>query len=278
MVSKKVGFSKTRILFVFGALFACGAFVGVGIANWGHAVKNKSVQEPVVEQINGDDTAQGDGAVASAIRAFVEREKNKPANNDDAETLTTCQAVEKVLMQRLNNNDGHCGDDSSDLETLQKLVNYGCSENRDKFMQMLNNKQAILDVACVGYVSDNWGVFRNIETTCGKIEESLKARMPVAYADSGADEHIDRAKIYAIMSERGCPENAEKYIEMARQELEIARAIRDDNFNEPDTIEVVETYKRLKMQRDAQEVFDKVKKLTNPAIDFIMQVEKIINE
>ncbi len=66
--------------------------------------------------------------------------------------------------------------------------------------------------------------------------------------------------------------------ELAKQELDIARALQDDKFNENETIEVVETYKRLKMQQDAQEIFDKVKKLTNPAIDFIMQVEKIINE
>ncbi len=32
------------------------------------------------------------------------------------------------------------------------------------------------------------------------------------------------------------------------------------------------------MQQDAEEIFNKAKKLTNPAIDFIMQVEKIINE
>ena len=65
---------------------------------------------------------------------------------------------------------------------------------------------------------------------------------------------------------------------MAQQELEIARALQDDKFSEDDTIEVVETYKRLNMQAAAQEIFDVAKKLTNPAIDFILEVEKIINE
>jgi hypothetical protein len=93
-----------------------------------------------------------------------------------------------------------------------------------------------------------------------------------------ADERIDRAKIYAVMAERGCPENSARYVEMAKQELDIARGISDDKFNQEDAIEVVETYKRLKMQSDAEEIFEKAKKMTNPAIDFIMQIGKIINE
>ena len=36
-------------------------------------------------------------------------------------------------------------------------------------------------------------------------------------------------------------------------------------FSENDTIEVVETYKRLNMQAAAQEIFDVAKKLTNHA-------------
>ena len=65
---------------------------------------------------------------------------------------------------------------------------------------------------------------------------------------------------------------------MAKQELEIARALEDDKFDNDDTIEVVETYKRINMQAAAEEIFETAKKLTNPAIDFILEVEKIINE
>ena len=245
MLDKNQKFSRVKVWTVFIILFVCGAFVGIGIANWNHHIAVKKVQsnEQVVQ-----------------------------------ENLTSCQAVEKVLIRNLYNDDGECEHDNRDLETLQKLINYGCPENRDKFIQMANNKRAILDVACAGYVSDNYDVFNNIETTCGKIEESLKARMPRVYADSRAEEHIERAKIYAMMAEKGCPENSQKNTDLAKQELEIARGISDDKFNEEETIEAVETYKRLKMQQDAQEILDKAKKLTNPAIDFIMQVEKIINE
>ncbi len=60
--------------------------------------------------------------------------------------------------------------------------------------------------------------------------------------------------------------------------MEIARALRDDYFNRNETLEVVETYKRLEMKQAAADVLDKVQKLTDPAIDFIIQVQKIIEE
>ena len=115
-------------------------------------------------------------------------------------------------------------------------------------------------------------------STCQQIENLLTKRLEyVGSMDS--DDHIDNAKIYANLSERGCPENSQKYVELAKQELEIARALEDDDVShQRETIEIVETYKRLKMQNAAQEILDKAKKITNPAIDFIIELEKIINE
>ena len=114
--------------------------------------------------------------------------------------------------------------------------------------------------------------------TCGKIEEILSKRLNPA--DSlNANYHIDNAKIYANLSERGCPENSEMYKAMAAQELEIVRALNDDKlYDDQESIEIVETYKRLKMQAEAARMIEKAKKLTNPAIDFIIQLEKIIEE
>ena len=114
------------------------------------------------------------------------------------------------------------------------------------------------------------------QDVCVEVERLLMRRLPDATDD--ANDRIDRAKLYASLAERGCPENSAAYIELARQELEIARAIENDEFNHEETIEVVETYKRINMQAAAEEIFEKAKKLTNPAIDFIIQVEKIINE
>ena len=83
------------------------------------------------------------------------------------------------------------------------------------------------------------------------------------------------------MSERGCPgSSVSKYQELAKQELEIARALKDDDIehNPQESVEIVETYKRLQMQAEAERMLEKAKKLTNPAIDFIIQLEKIIEE
>ena len=117
------------------------------------------------------------------------------------------------------------------------------------------------------------------ETTCGQIERILSKEL-YAIDSSDSESHVDNAKIYANLSERGCAENSAKYKELAKQELEIARALNDDNIQKDpeESVEIVETYKRLKMQAEAERMIEKAKKLTNPAIDFIIQLEKIINE
>lgn len=113
------------------------------------------------------------------------------------------------------------------------------------------------------------------EKTCARIEEEMLIRIDDSW---NTDSHLDNAKVYSILAERGCPENSQKYVDLAKQEIAIARALEDDKFSEGETLEVVETYKRINMQAAAEEVFEKAKQLTNPAIDFILQVEKIINE
>ena len=118
----------------------------------------------------------------------------------------------------------------------------------------------------------------NTKQTCTLIEESLLVRLPDGDAHATPDMRIERAKIFAILSERGCPENSSQYQNLAKQELAIARALTDDEFKNSETIEVVETYKRLNMQAAAEEIFETAKKLTDPAIDVILEVEKIINE
>ena len=121
------------------------------------------------------------------------------------------------------------------------------------------------------------------ETTCGKIERVLIPELECVdgheiCGNSGI--HINNAKIYANLSERGCPENSEKFKALAKQELEIARALTDDDIEHRngESVEIVETYKRLQMQQEAERMIEKAKKLTNPAIDFIIQLEKIIEE
>lgn len=149
------------------------------------------------------------------------------------------------------------------------MVGVGINSNSEK-NSAINTAQASVQP---GPEMDN-----NPEKTCTLIEESLLVRLPQGDAGASSFDRIERAKIYANLSERGCAENSQKYYDMAKQELAIARALEDDEFDEFETIEVVETYKRLNMQAAAEEIFETAKRLTNPAIDFILEVEKIINE
>ncbi len=180
----------------------------------------------------------------------------------------------------------------SDRVNHSTMTQYQCHELANKIMMAATNQQPDLIAQLNKVYSENClnRVFEEPkpqpkieekklpETTCGQIEMLLQERLrPVESQDS--EDHIDNAKIYANLSERGCPENSGKYKEMAKQELEIARALTDDNLDdEEESIEIVETYKRLQMQAEAERMIEKAKKLTNPAIDFIIQLEKIIEE
>lgn len=119
------------------------------------------------------------------------------------------------------------------------------------------------------------------ERTCAVIEDLLNKQLAFAGRESSLDPeaHLERAQMYANLAARGCPENAPEYKNLALHEIEIARALANDKFEDDDeVIELIETYKKLDMKREAEQVIEKMKKITDPAIDFILQVEKIINE
>ncbi|MBE6460670.1 MAG: hypothetical protein E7007_02050 [Alphaproteobacteria bacterium] len=219
-------------------LFVCGLMVGWGL-NQGHA--NKVAQPKVA---------------------------TNPAPVAEPQQKETCAIIEDLLLERLNPVDSQdVRDHEYNIDIYEKLVMNGCSENQQKY-----HNAAVREREIVAALQAS----NNSQQTCEQIESLLIGRLPSA-SDSAYD-RIDRAKIYANLSERGCAENSAKYVEMAKQELEIARALEDDVFDNQETIEVVETYKRLNMQAAAEEIFETAKKLTNPAIDFILEVEKIINE
>ena len=169
----------------------------------------------------------------------------------------------------------------SQCNSLASQIMYAASENHPELIAQLNK---IYSENCLDRVFEEQKPQPKVEekkipeTTCGKIEMLLTERLaPADEMSSWA--HIENAKIYANLSERGCPENSEKYKELAKQELEIARAINDDDMEghqgQNESVEIVETYKRLQMQAEAERMIEKAKKLTNPAIDFIIQLEKI---
>ncbi len=220
------------------ALFICGLMVGWGL-NSSHVNKNAQVAQVV-----------------------------EPTPNSDAQTKETCAIIEDLLMQKLYPEDApDVMAHESNIVVYEKLIMNGCSENQMKYHKQIQREQEIVKALQQS---------GTLQETCEQIESLLMAELPDA--NGFAENRIVRAKIFANLSERGCAANSEKYVAMAKQELEIARALEDDEFDKEETIEVVETYKRLNMQAAAEEIFETAKKLTNPAIDFILEVEKIINE
>lgn len=191
------------------------------------------------------------------------------ADVQQTEQKETCAVIEEIQLHWLNDeNSGHIEDHQANVRVYETLFQHGCPENQVKYRDAIAREMMIIE---------SLGGAQTMKSTCQQIEASLLDRLPSGHAGVDSEQRIERAKIYANLSERGCPENSAKYVELAKQELEIARALEDDEFDEEETIEVVETYKRLNMQAAAQEIFETAKKLTDPTIDFILQVEKIIN-
>lgn len=190
----------------------------------------------------------------------------EPANGTN---ISECEIIEYHLKRDLD----ATAKEKDKIEVYKKLVEYGCPENVAEYQANLKGLQIVF--------GDGMAQKLKQKSTCVKIEDEYKLRLhDVSGAGNDSYKYIDNAKIYAIMAERGCPVNHDKYVALAKQSLELARAISDDEWRagEYETIEAVETYKRLDMQAAAEEIIDKVKKLSDPAIDFIIQLEKIINE
>ena len=163
-------------------------------------------------------------------------------------------------------------------EIIKITTDGATTENVD----VLNELNAAYSDGCAGRLviidrvaSQN--LMPEIISTCSRIEQLLTSRL---HPESDTDylAHLSNADTYSTLAERGCAENADMYKTMALRELEIATALKpEENMNESDTEIVIDTFKKLDMQREAQQFLDKIQQLTNPAIDFILQMEQVIN-
>ncbi|MBR4891867.1 MAG: hypothetical protein IKZ34_01640 [Alphaproteobacteria bacterium] len=184
----------------------------------------------------------------------------------------TCAVIENIQLSWLyDENSSSLEEHRANIRVYETLFQHGCEENKLKYREAISREMDILS-ALGGQITAQ-------KSTCEKIEESLLSDLEGDYPQMSPGGRVSRANIFVRLSERGCSENKQKYVEMAKQELEIARALQDDRFpDNQETIQVIDAYKRLNMQAAAQEILDTMKRLTNPAIDFILEVERIINE
>lgn len=218
---------------------------------------------------------------------FVNNSGNKKVEPTDTNIVSievkntlpekNCEAVEQLLLQELNDeNSTEWWVHERNSEIYRKIIATGCLEHREMYNEKLNRSQKLLLA-----LNPN---FKTGGNTCEQIEKTLLHNIVCSLEDGeicgNARVHIEDAQTYANLSERGCPENSGKYKELAKQRLEIARALTDDKVerDEEAAKNIVETYKRIQMQAEAEKMLEKAKKMTGPAIDFIIQLEKIIEE
>ena len=270
-------------ILALGALFACGLMVGMGVGKksentiqWSERECN-SFKSDLKEALRSEKvSAEKIEELKKTYTEFcgnLEKEEPKPVVNEVKkvdESKKPCQIIEEMLLEQLEPEGApYIELHEQNVRIYEKLVMNGCSENQMKYHKRIQREQEFIKAL---------GETVSTKETCRQIEDSLLGRLPYADSQTDAETRIVRAKIYANLSERGCAQNSARYVDLAMQELEIARALEDDRFDDYETIEVVETYKRLKMQDAAKEILETMKKLTNPAIDFILEVEKIINQ
>ena len=283
-------YKKYRIYGTIGmvALFLMGGLVGFilnGSDRINHSTMSKNDCNTIAGRIieaarnNQPDLIEQLNKVYSenCLNRVFEQPKPQPKIEEKKIPETTCGKIEMLLTERLYPADHPEADAHIDNAKIYgDLSKRGCPENTEKYKALAQQEFQIAQAL----KKENINM-----PTCAQIERVL---IPELHCTDGyeicgdSDTHINNAKIYANLSERGCPENSEKYKALAKQELEVARALTDDNMEgyqeQRETTEIVETYKRIQMQQEAEKIIEKAKKLTNPAIDFIIQLEKIIEE
>lgn len=157
-----------------------------------------------------------------------------------------------------------------------------------KDMEELNNYKRIYSDNCSGMQKDS---SENAEQakqqqsgpplpdeTCEAIEKIMLQRID-DNTTGIPDAHMFNANTYSTLAEFGCPENHDKFERLAVREIDIARALNDDKFyDDNEKIQIVDIYDKAQMKEEAKKFINKMQKLSDPAIDFIYEAQKIFAE
>ena len=192
---------------------------------------------------------------------------------------SACQMRENALLAQVN-----YGIDDADLrwatnahrhnaDIYDRLAKWGCNENIEKYKEMRDAEFATFDV-----LRKIWDENIVDDSPCAIIEKNLLSN--IQPCEDSPRCHLENAEIYSKMAEDGCTENRQKYAQKALDELKIADGVRvnDTNINTSEIRSTVNTYKKLQMQNEAKKYINKVEKLVNPGIDFILELQRVIEE
>ncbi len=255
-------------------LFTCGVFIGTTLNN--NRTPDTEFSDDACRELADKIAGETDEATLEQLGETYSEHCTVAASDQNTTSLSRCQWFEKVLSARLcpdDNlmNDRYCLEQNIDI--YKKLVTYGCPENRDKYFEMASNQDTLFNA-----VFGEYNFVTKEVSTCERIEQLLKGRLKSKDIDN-FNYHLENAEIYARLAERGCPENADKYRALAASEIEITTALQPvEDMQTYDIENVVDVYKKVKMQAAAQQVIDTLQKVSEPTIDFILKLEKIVNE
>lgn len=294
-MSKYVYVPATRAQKIWGVvalagLFACGLMVGLTMrGNNQSTVTDATVQltesqcdivadkiQYAVKYSKLDDLEQWKKVYAESCGNHITTKTEVVSESKSENKLSTCEKIEKLLLRNLNAADSqNSGSHSFNASIYQKVSQYGCPENSVKYKKLSDEEMAI--AAALG---ENQGIIitTNDLRTCEEIERALNSRLYNVDDMSGIEERMHNAEIFSTMAERGCPENSEKYKNLALRQIDVVSAVSDEQELIENKEVIVDTYEKLQMQEAARNFLNKMDKLINPATDFIFELERVINE
>lgn len=237
---------KILMWFVFIGIFICGMMAGAFL--W----QKKTIY-----------TADSKLSNAKKIEMFVER------------NTMPCSVKEKTLQQRLTENDHW-----QNVRVYEKLAQIGCEENKEKFTNFAQSERELADA--MNYVNDYFVDEINTDNMhpCETIEKTLLSNIKDCGVGYTSYCHLRNAEVYSKMAEDGCPENKDVNTRKALDELQIAEGVRvnEEDVERDEIRSAINTYKKLQMQNEAKKYLNKVEKMIDPGIDFIMELQRVIEE
>ncbi len=280
MVKNNNTHQKIYAVVALGGLFASGFMVGISLQK--HDVKRMRMSQAecdtISEKIN---TAIKKSDIDNLEKWQLIYERNCRGHVlSDSETKLSeksdtraCAQIENIRLAYLSpsdssNPESHIGNSN----VYSELAEYGCPENTGKYREMAETEKEIANALNGKKIEYKINI-----RPCEEIERNLSYRLENS---NWASNYLHNADVYSTMAERGCPENAEKNKLNALNQLEIASALMDKHelSSEQNVEIIIDTYKKLQMRDAARDVLNKMQKLTEPAIDFILTMEKVINE
>lgn len=290
--SQYVYMPATRAQKIWGAvalvgLFACGLMVGLSWHGKKQSVVDATVQltesqcDEIADKIqravnngNLDNLEQWKKVYAESCGNHIVTKAQVISEPKSEQKLSTCEKIEKLLLRDLNASDSRSyWDHIQNAEVYNKLSQYGCLERVEMYKQLSAQETAIANA-----LNDQPQNISNDMRTCEEIERTLETQIRTDYHPSDTHARMHNAEVYSTMAERGCPENAEKYKELALRQIDVVSAVSSDEELEQNKDAIVDTYKKLQMQEAARNFLNKMDRLINPATDFIFELERVINE